>query len=375
MSVEERLPDALQGLVALGARGDVNIRPILLRVLTDMFIAKAHHSSEEIHQYSEIASQMLRNMDVDTCRIVAQKLARFDQAPKPILGLLVAAGGPPAEIILSQSPSLGRPFLVAEAAFGSASNAASIAARMDLDADLAAILAHRREAIVLQTLADNATAPIESGTFSHLIRRARTDANLARALIARAPTGHDLSSLFLAASPPDRAKIILSIRRRELGRPEPAPTRPASAHTLASLEQLALAGERHRFVLCLANALTIEPDQAAIIVDDAYGEPLALALAALRVPVEIAVRLFLFIDPRIGQSVERVRSLVRIVRHMPPHLCRRLLTAMMAGRSPSTYVPVYDSAAAQTPSRGSTALTVRPPLPAVMRRKTNAMPS
>jgi uncharacterized protein (DUF2336 family) len=372
MPVEERLPDALQGLVALGARGDVNIRPILLRVLTDMFIAKAHHSGEEIRQYSEIASQMLRNMDADTCRIVAQKLAGFAQAPKSILNLIIAAGGTPAEIILSQSPCLARPFLAAEAAFGSASNAASIAARTDLDADLTEILAHRGETIVLQTLVENATAPIATGTFSEVIWRARTDAHLARALIARAPLGHDLSSLFLAASPPERAKIILSIRRRELGRPEPAPTRPASTHTLASLEQLALAGERQRFVMCLAKALTIEPAQAAIVVDDAYGEPLALALAALRVPVENAVRLFLFIDPRIGQSVERVRSLVRIVRHMPPHLCRRLLTAMMTNRAPSTYVPVYDRTAAQTPSRGSTALALRPALPAVTQRKTGA---
>jgi hypothetical protein len=41
MPVEDRLPDALQGLVALGAHGDVNIRPVLLRVLTDMLSQKA----------------------------------------------------------------------------------------------------------------------------------------------------------------------------------------------------------------------------------------------------------------------------------------------------------------------------------------------
>jgi Uncharacterised protein conserved in bacteria (DUF2336) len=357
MPVEDRLPDALHGLVALGARGDVNIRPVLVRVLTDMFVAKNHHSADEINQYCEIATQLLRNMDVDTCRIVAHKLARFENPPQSVLDLLVAKGGTPAEIILSQARGLGRSFLATEAVFGSGSNAAAIAARADLDRDLVAMLANRPETPVLHALAANPSAPIESSLFAFLVRRARTDAGLAKALIERAQSGDDLAPLFLVATPMDRAKIITSIRRRELGRPEPAPARPASPQTVATLEQLALAGERSRFILCLANALAVRPEQSAVLVDDAYGEPLALALAALRVPPHVAVRLFLFIDPRIGQSVERVRSLVRIVRHMPPHLCRRLLTAMMTGRTPTTYLPVTDADAAPAPSRPAPALT------------------
>jgi uncharacterized protein (DUF2336 family) len=363
MPVEDRLPDALQGLVALGARGDVNIRPILLRVLTDMFVAKGHHSADEIKQYCEIASHMLRTIDLDTCRIIAHKLARFEHAPKPILDLLIAKGGAPAEIILTQARGLTRQFLAAEAAFGLTRNASAIASRGDLDAELVDVLANRPEAIVLQALAANLSAPLEGRTFAYLVRRARSDASLAQSLIARARSKDDLAPLFFVATPADRSKIMTAMRRHELGRPEPAPARAADAQTIASLEQLALGGERCRFALCLAAALAIRPEQAALIVEDAYGEPLALALAALRVPPHIAVRLFLFIDPRIGQSVERVGSLVQIVRQMPSHLCRRLLTAMMTGRSPTHYVPILDGTAAQTPSRPTLANTDQQRLP------------
>ncbi len=362
MSVEDRLPDALQGLVALGARGDVNIRPVLLRVLTDMFVAKGHHSVDEVNQYCEIASHMLRNMDLDTCTIVAHKLARFEHPPKPILDLLIAKGGAPADIILTQGRGLTRQFLAAEAAFGLTSNAFAIASRGDLDGELVDLLANRPEASVLHALATNLSAPIEADTFAYLVRRARADARLAQSLIDRAQPADDLAPLFLVATPPDRTKIMTAMRRRELGRPEPAPTRAASPQTLASLEQFALSGERCRFVLCLAAALAIRPEQAAVLVEDSYGEPLALALAALRVPPHIAVRLFLFIDPRIGQSVERVGSLVKIVRFMAPHLCRRLLTAMITGRTPTQYVPIQDGAAAQTPSRPAISQTDHPRL-------------
>jgi uncharacterized protein (DUF2336 family) len=340
----------------------VNIRPVLLRVLTDMFVAKGHHSGDEVKQYCEIASQMLRNMDLDTCTIVAHKLARFDNPPKPIVDLLIAKGGVPANIILTQARGLRRQFLAAEAAFGTTSNAVAIASRGDLDRELVDLLANRPEAGVLHALATNLAAPIEAGTFAYLVRRARADSSLGQLLIDRAKPTDDLAPLFLVATPPDRARIMTAMRRRELGRPEPAPTRAAGPQTLASLEQLALSGERCRFVLCLATALAIRPEQAAVLVEDNYGEPLALALAALRVPPHIAVRLFLFIDPRIGQSVERVGSLVRIVRFMPPHLCRRLLTAMMTGRLPTQYVPIQDGTAAQTPSRPAPSRTDRPRL-------------
>ena len=196
MPVEDRLPDALQGLVALGARGDVNIRPILVRVLTDMFVAKGHHSADEVKQYCEIASHMLRNMDLDTCRIVAHKLARFEHSPKPILDLLIAKGGAPAEIILTQARGLTRQFLAAEAAFGTACNATAIASRGDLDPELVELLANRPEGHVLQALAANLSAPIEGGTFAYLVRRARSDARLAQSLIARAQSSDDLAPLF-----------------------------------------------------------------------------------------------------------------------------------------------------------------------------------
>jgi hypothetical protein len=45
----------LDGLVDLACRDGVDIRPTLLRVLTDLYVQKPKHSAEEETQYAELA--------------------------------------------------------------------------------------------------------------------------------------------------------------------------------------------------------------------------------------------------------------------------------------------------------------------------------
>src|ERR1700674_1294459 len=68
---------ALEGLVDLANRNHVDISATLLRVLTDLYVAKPKHSSEEERQYTELAMRLLDKVDITVRRNVALKLSSY----------------------------------------------------------------------------------------------------------------------------------------------------------------------------------------------------------------------------------------------------------------------------------------------------------
>ena len=76
---------ALDGLVDLVNRDHVDISPTLLRVLTDLYVSKPKHSSEEERQYTELALRLLDKVDVSGRRNVALKLSGYAQAPAEVM--------------------------------------------------------------------------------------------------------------------------------------------------------------------------------------------------------------------------------------------------------------------------------------------------
>ncbi len=85
---------ALDNLVDLACRDGVDIRPTLLRVLTDLYVQKPTHSAEEEVQYIELALGLIDTVDAATRAAVASRLARYPAAPAAILNRL--GGTPPA---------------------------------------------------------------------------------------------------------------------------------------------------------------------------------------------------------------------------------------------------------------------------------------
>jgi uncharacterized protein (DUF2336 family) len=75
----------LDGLVDLACRDGVDIRPTLLRVLTDLYVQKPSHSDAEEIQYVELALGLLDTVDEPTRVAVAASLARYPAAPVPVL--------------------------------------------------------------------------------------------------------------------------------------------------------------------------------------------------------------------------------------------------------------------------------------------------
>ena len=71
----------LDGLVDLACRDGVDIRPTLLRVLTDLYVQKPTHSADEEIQYVELALGLIEAVDAPTRATVAATLSAYRAAP------------------------------------------------------------------------------------------------------------------------------------------------------------------------------------------------------------------------------------------------------------------------------------------------------
>jgi hypothetical protein len=87
----------LEGLVGLARNNGVDIRPILLRVLTDFYVHKPAHSAEEEQHYTELALRLIDGADLATRRIVATRLAAYAAAPPAVVERLSSSVTPGAD--------------------------------------------------------------------------------------------------------------------------------------------------------------------------------------------------------------------------------------------------------------------------------------
>ena len=78
----------LDTLVDLACRDGVDIRPTLLRVLTDLYVQKPVHSAEEETQFVELALGLVEAVDKQTRATVAATLATYPAAPEVVVGKL-----------------------------------------------------------------------------------------------------------------------------------------------------------------------------------------------------------------------------------------------------------------------------------------------
>ena len=67
-------PPGLEGLLDLDRKG-VDIRPTLLRVLTDQYLLEPSHTPEEERHYTELAMRLIDETDIPTRAAIAAKLA------------------------------------------------------------------------------------------------------------------------------------------------------------------------------------------------------------------------------------------------------------------------------------------------------------
>src|SRR5256885_7588523 len=95
----------LEGLDRLARRDGVDIRPTLIRVLTDLYVQKSSHSSEEERHYTELALRLIDSIDLATRGTIAKKLAAYGGAPHAVVRRLARDVIEVAEPILRHSRS------------------------------------------------------------------------------------------------------------------------------------------------------------------------------------------------------------------------------------------------------------------------------
>ena len=92
----------------LANRDGVDIRPTLLRVMTDLYVQKPMHSAEEEQHFTELALRLIDLVDAETRSIVADKIGRYPNAPAAVRQRLlrdqITIGAPP-----SRRPPAPRP--------------------------------------------------------------------------------------------------------------------------------------------------------------------------------------------------------------------------------------------------------------------------
>jgi uncharacterized protein (DUF2336 family) len=74
----------LNGLVELANRDGIDIRPTLLRVMTDLYVQKAQHTQQEQKHFTELALRLIDLVDAKTRAIVANKIAGYPTAPAAV---------------------------------------------------------------------------------------------------------------------------------------------------------------------------------------------------------------------------------------------------------------------------------------------------
>ena len=76
------------GLLTLSRREGVDIRPTLLRVLTDLYVQASTHSAEEERQFVELTSRLIDQVDDATRAVVRARLSIYPRTPAAIMSQL-----------------------------------------------------------------------------------------------------------------------------------------------------------------------------------------------------------------------------------------------------------------------------------------------
>src|SRR6478672_10250704 len=76
------------GLMTLSRREGVDIRPTLLRVLTDLYVQASAHSADEERQFVELTSRLIDQVDDATRAAVRARLAVYAATPVEIMDKL-----------------------------------------------------------------------------------------------------------------------------------------------------------------------------------------------------------------------------------------------------------------------------------------------
>ncbi|MGL3214651.1 DUF2336 domain-containing protein [Bradyrhizobium sp. BR 1433] len=244
--------------MTLSRREGVDIRPTLLRVLTDLYVQASAHSADEERQFVELTTRLIDEVDDATRAAVRARLAIYPATPARIVDKLE---------LRRVGPDQPMP----------------------------------------------AAAAIPAPAPSALPAKIPTEAELrvATSLAMRPNDAAEISDMFFAASTKERAQILHNLQETPLKAAARIPAARA-ARAIHILEMAAFAEDLDNFTLELGEALILPSRIAADVVNDPGGEPLACAMRALDVSSAAFQRILMFLNPEAGSSVNYVYRLSRL---------------------------------------------------------------
>jgi len=288
------------GLMTLSRREGVDIRPTLLRVLTDLYVQTAAHSFDEQRQFVELTSRLIDEVDNATRAAVRARLAIYPGTPAEVLsklGLRPAQADKPAPLAVETPSAL--------------------------------------------PVAEPAKSPSEAERW------------LASNLSLQPKDAAEIYDMFFRAGPSERVAILHSLAQTPL-KPSPRIPEARASRAIEILEMAAFNGDVENFTLEVGESLILPSRVAAQIVEDAGGEPLACAAKALTMPSPVFQRVLLFLKPDIGTSVHTVYRLSRLFDRLSERAALVMLAAWRGSTLATTrtkYRPIlYDDERARVRS-------------------------
>jgi hypothetical protein len=266
------------GLMTLSRREGVDIRPTLLRVLTDLYVQARSHTADEERQFVELTSRLIEQVDDATRAAVRARLAIYPGTP---LKTMIQLGLRPAH------PS----------------------DRVPLPEKIPPAPAPER--------------PVRTPTEAEL--------RMSSSLSMQPKDAAEISELFFAANAKERALILHNLNDTPLKASAQIPAYRAN-RAIHILEMAAFARDAENFALELGEALILPSQIAAHVTNDPGGEPLACAMKALEMPSPVFQRILLFLNPEFGASVDKVYRVSR----MYDRLTERSALVMIAAWRGST---------------------------------------
>ncbi len=277
MSAAPVIP-GLDGLMTLSRREGVDIRPTLLRVLTDLYVQAKAHSADEERQFVELASRLIDQVDDATRAAVRARLSVYPATPGELLGKLSLRRTDPDQQLPVAAEIAGPP---------------------------------------------SPPLPVQPPTEAQL--------RMAASLAMRPNDAAEITDMFFAATASERVQILQNIVQTPLKASARIPAARA-ARAIEILEMAAFAEDIENFAREVGEALILPSRIAEQVVNDPGGEPLACAARALNMPSPAFQRVLMFLNPALGSSVHYVFRLSR----MYDRLSERTALIMLAAWRGST---------------------------------------
>lgn len=375
---------SLDNLTHLGFRDGVDMRPTLIRVLTDLYVQKLAHSYEEKRHYTELALRLLDSVDAATRLAVATRLARHLSPPVRVMVRLasdlpeiaaLARTHPVLQPKQEKKPAPPQVPPTTKAPLTTKAPPATQAPRAPQSPPVAhAVRAAPQAPPAAQTLpASRGPDPVNppqvpapaAPPLPPKRERPERPAAATRSTIT-ADVASELNEQFFAASADERRLILLNLH---IAVPMPAGRVGLSkeAIVIKRLETAALAHNREDFAAYLAQAIRVARMQARRITADDLGEPIVAAAKALNMPRDVLYRVLLFVNPTIGHSVARVHALAALFDEMTVQAAEHLVTIWQAlhnsERAGLPQRPLTKDEEARARARTATATVRRAPAP------------